>query len=130
MKVAWHQGGKCLPQRKPSYNLLRKRREEKTHSLAHVCVCNVCALCMYSTVLTFSIFSYVSLQQIFNSLVQHSIPQRSCRTCYNRKSTAQRTAETSGSVCGRLAGSTACLPDVQVSPSLVVQQFHFSPSPH
>lgn len=120
MKVAWHQGGKCLPQRKLSYNLLRKRREERTHSLACVCVCDVCAVYVYSTVLTLSIFNYVSPRQIFNSLVQNPAPQGNCRTHYNRKSTAQKTVQASGSICGRVAGATACVPDVQVSPS------HFS----
>lgn len=116
MKVAWHQGGKCLPQRKPSYNLLMKRKEERTHSLACVCVCNMCAVYMYSTVLTLSIFSYVSPWQIFNSLVQISVPQGNCRTHYNRKSTGQKTAQTSGSIHGRVTGSTGHLPDVHVSP--------------
>lgn len=130
MKVAWHQGGKCLPQRKPSYNLLRKRREERTHSLACVRVRNMCAVYMYSTVLMLSIFSYVSPQQIFNSLVQNSVPQGNCRTHYDRKSTAQKTVQTSGSIYGRVAGSIGPLPDVQVSPSLVFQHFNFSPLPH
>lgn len=87
----------------------QERREERTHSLAYVCVCDVCAVYMYSTVLTLSIFSYISPWQIFNSLVQNSVPQGSCRTHYNRKSTAQKTVQTSGSICGRVARSTAHL---------------------